>query len=92
MRHDQPPLYRPDTELVLMMVLRWKYVILSDGDLMPTGVATVYARPRGHCSGSLELVKRRMLALLEELGILIQCHRNSRVLLEPDVPVARSTS
>jgi hypothetical protein len=76
MRHDQPPLYRPDTGLMLMVVLCRKYVILSDGDLMPAGVATVYTWPRSHYSGKLELVEGRVIALLNELGILIQCHRN----------------
>lgn len=76
MRHDQTPLYRSLAGLMLMVILRRKYVILSDGYFVSTCVTAVYARPRSHCSGSLELIKCFVVALLHELRILIQCHGN----------------
>jgi hypothetical protein len=75
-----------------MMILRGKYVVLGNSYFMSTRFASIYTGPRGHRSGILELVKRYVVALLHELGIFVQCHRKSRVFLEPEVPVAQSIS
>jgi hypothetical protein len=92
MRHDQPPPYRSLADAVLMVILRGKYVVLSNGNFMSTRLTAIYTGPRSHRSGIVELVKRCVVALLHELGIFVQCHRKSRVFLEPEVPVARSIS
>ena len=92
MRHDQPPSYRSLPDAVLMMILSGKNVVLGNSYFMSTRFASIYTGPRSHRSGILELVKRCVVALLYELGIFVQCHRKSRIFLEPEVPVARSTS
>jgi hypothetical protein len=58
-----------------MMILRGKYVVLSNRDFMSTRFASIHTGPRSHRSGILELVKRYVVALLHELGIFIQGHR-----------------
>jgi len=85
-RHHKAPLYRPAAGAMLVVILCRKDVTVRETYLVATYVATIYAGPRRGGARSLQLIKRPVVALPKELGILVKSHLRQLCFLEQNVP------
>lgn len=71
---DQAPAYRPLSCGVLVMVLRRELPLGFSHHFMAASFAPIEARLRGDAAGDIQLVKSRILTLVEELSVLVKRH------------------
>jgi|SRR5579859_203500 len=70
----QPPANGALRRLMLMVVLRGQWSLDGMNDFVSTSLASVYSRPWNDRAGVMQLVKRFVVPLLQDIGILVERH------------------